>query len=158
MANNLESIYSTSVKFYSSLTRNQALGKESIGKADDGSDLFVEPGAICFVSDSSGNSVFLNRRLFGDGAVASGTTGGGTGGGGSYITEVNLSDIVVIEKDGETLKTLQDYFNADGSIISENLIITGIDEVGNSYNAIEISSSGIKIGGLDVATQDWTNG
>lgn len=151
--NKLESIFSTSVKFYSSLTRDQALGKTAIGNID-GNSVYVEPSAICFVSDSLGNSIYLNKYLFGDGAKSGSSEGGSIGG----LTEVKLSDIVVIEKDGQTLKTLNDYFNADGSIISENLIIIGKDENGNSYNAIEINPTGIKIGGLEVATQNWVDG
>ena len=105
---NLDNIYSTSVKFYSSLTRRQAKGLDPIGK-QDGKDIFIDsyPGAICFVSDAVGNSIFLNKLLFGDGA-SSGTV------------EVSLSSLpVVIDADGNVLKTLADYFNSVGAIISD---------------------------------------
>ena len=116
--NNLEAAISTSVKFYASLTRNQAKGIDSIGiNPANGEPIYVEPGAVCFVSDALGNSIFLNNRLFGDGAQS----GGGGGGGG--ITEVHLSDLVVVELDGKPLKTLADYFNADGDFITDKLTI-----------------------------------
>lgn len=156
--NPLYSVNDTSVKFYSSLTRNQAKGLEPIGKNEQNADIFVEPGAVCFVSDSAGNSIFLNRRLFGDGAVASGTTGGGSDSGGSGgLTEVHLSDLIVVQKDGQTLKTLSDYFNADGTFLTESLIITNTLEDGSKTNVITIDSTGIKIGEDIVVTQSYVN-
>ena len=78
--NNLEAAISTSVKFYASLTRNQAKGIDSIGTNPvNGEPTYVEPGAVCFVSDALGNSIFLNNRLFGDGAQSGGSGGGGGG-------------------------------------------------------------------------------
>ena len=65
--NNLESAIQTSVKFYASLTRNQAKGIDSIGNDNNGNPIYVEPGAVCFVSDEQGNSIFVNTKLFGDG-------------------------------------------------------------------------------------------
>jgi len=68
--------------------------------------VFVEPGAVCFVSDTTGNSIFLNNLLFGDGAIASGTTGGSTGGSGGTIVELKLENLQVTSD-----KTLADYFD-----------------------------------------------
>ena len=73
--NNLEAAIQTSVKFYASLTRNQAKGVDAIGSDTNGDPIYVEPGAVCFVSDAAGNSIFLNTRLFGDGAIAGGGKG-----------------------------------------------------------------------------------
>lgn len=162
MANYLTETGDTSVKFYSKLTRAQAKGTVPIGTDAQGNDVYVEPGAICFVADESGNSIFLNKRLFGDGATAGSVTpgGGGTGGGGG-LTEVNLSDIVVVEKDGQTLKTLADYFNADGTFITDSLKITGPgkDDMGNDITVtyIEMSSEGLFINGKEVATKEYVN-
>lgn len=157
IANYLEEALNTGVKFYASLTREQAKGNVKIGDDERGNPVFVEPGAICFVSDSKGNSIFLDNRLFGDGAVASGTTGGGSGTGGGGLTEVNLGDIVVIQKDGEVLKTLADYFGANGEVITDSLIITtqkenALGELEQAV-AIELNSEGIKINGSPVITQ-----
>lgn len=147
--NNLYPAYDTGVKFYASLTREQAKGIQSIGLDNNGQQIFVEPGAVCFVSDSKGNSIFLNNRLFGDGAVAG--SGGGVG-----ITEVNLSDIVVIEKDGQVLKTLADYFNSEGQVITESLSIVTTQkdslEEDQQVSVITINKDGIEIKGSKVTT------
>ena len=150
--NNLEAAISTSVKFYASLTRNQAKGIDSIGiNPVNGEPTYVEPGAVCFVSDALGNSIFLNNRLFGDGAQS----GGGGGGGG--ITEVHLSDLVVVELDGKPLKTLADYFNADGDFITDKLTIftTATNGAGEEYqvSAVVIDKDGITISGSKVLTE-----
>lgn len=151
-ANNLEAAISTSVKFYASLTRNQAKGLDSIGtNPNTGDPIYVEPGAVCFVSDALGNSIFLNNRLFGDGAQS----GGGGGGGG--ITEVHLSDLIVVELNGNTLKTLADYFNADGDFITDNLTVfsTAVNGNGEEYQvtAVQITKNGITIMGSNVLTE-----
>lgn len=145
--NNLEATLQTSVKFYASLTRNQAKGIDAIGSDRNGDPIYVEPGAVCFVADEFGNSIFLNNRLFGDGAVA------GEGG----LTEVHLSDIAVLELDGVILKTLQDYFEADGTVVSDSfkVVTTATNLEGNEYqiNAVVIDASGITIGGSNVITE-----
>jgi hypothetical protein len=151
--NNLEAAISTSVKFYASLTRNQAKGVDSIGTDPvTGNPIYVEPGAVCFVSDSAGNSIFMNTRLFGDGAIS----GGGSGGGGG-ITEVHLSDLVVVEVDGLPLKTLADYFNADGDFITDNITVYSTEVNGNGeeyqVTAISITKDGITIMGSRVLTE-----
>lgn len=148
---NLYPAYDTGVKFYASLTRAQAKGTASIGTDDNGNLLYVEPGAVCFVSDASGNSIFLNNRLFGDGAIS----GGGSGGG---ITEVTLSDIVVVEVNGQILKTLSDYFDADGTVISDGfkVLSTRTNDEGTEYQVevVVIDETGITIGGSRVVTED----
>ena len=184
---NLDNINATGVKFYSSLTRNQAKGIDPVesstytkvlstnSRLDDdsiiyyrevscqtvettpswnGSNIyyykkyFVEPGAICFVSDAEGNSIFLNSYLFGDGAKA--------GSGGSAITEVNLSDLQVTVN-----KTLADYFNNLGSFITDSLIIEGYytENGENKTKQIEIKAGkdGLTVGGSLVATQTYVN-
>lgn len=150
--NNLEAAIQTSVKFYASLTRNQAKGVDAIGSDTNGDPIYVEPGAVCFVSDAAGNSIFLNTRLFGDGAIA-----GGGGGGGGGITEVNLSDLVVVQLNGQTLKTLADYFNADGDFITDQLTVYSTETNGNGeeyqVTAISINSTGITIMGSSVITE-----
>ena len=123
------------VKFYSSKTRQEAL---SFNESSS------EPAAICFVSDSLGNSIILNGKIFGDGAKSS---GGGT------IS--SASDIIIVEKDGQILKTLSDYFDEDGKIITDSLIIKSVYPSGEIVENINISSSGILINGKQVATQDW---
>lgn len=127
------------VKFYSSKTRQEALNLAN-------NEASSEPAAICFVSDSQGNSIILNGKIFGDGAKSSG------GGGG---TVSSASDIVIVEKDGQTLKTLADYFDADGKFITDSLVIKSIYPSGEIIENINISSSGILINGKQVATQDW---
>lgn len=144
---NLDNIYSTSVKFYSSLTRRQAKGLDPIGK-QDGKDIFIDsyPGAICFVSDASGNSIFLNKLLFGDGA-SSGTV------------EVSLANLpVVIDADGNVLKTLADYFNSDGAVISDVFKVQTTNVTGDIVDLVVIDNTGITIGGYKAATtQDILN-
>lgn len=135
----LEATLSTGVKFYSSLNRNQAKGILPIGTNSKGEDIYVEPGAICFVSDSSGNSIFLNNLIFGDGASSGG------------ITEVTLNDLVVTTKDGVTLKTLDDYFNSDGDIITNQLLITNSD----GDTVLTLNENGIKFGDSYYATQNY---
>lgn len=148
--NNLESAIQTSVKFYASLTRNQAKGIDSIGNDNNGNPIYVEPGAVCFVSDEQGNSIFVNTKLFGDGAIS----GGGGGGG---ITEVNLSDIVVVEKDGQILKTLADYFSADGSVISNEFKVTttktNLEGTEYQMDIVVINQNGITINESKVITE-----
>ena len=151
-SNKLEPIFSTGVKFYSSITRRQALGQDSIGMDKNNNPIYVEPGAVCFVADDKGNSIFLNRLLFGDGATAGSISGGGGTGGGTGLTEVTLSDVVVIEKDGEVLKTLSDYFSSNGDVVSESFKVKTTNESGQVVEVITIDKTGIKIGGNSVAT------
>lgn len=144
--NYLSDVTFTSVKFYASLTRNQAKGIDSIGTDSNGNSLYVEPGAVCFVADDSGNSIFVNKRLF------SGTS---SSSGGSI--EIALSDLVVLQKDGVTLKTLADYFNAEGSVISDSfkVVTTKTNSEGTSYqvDAVVIDSTGITINSSKVLTE-----
>lgn len=141
--NKLYSVNDTSVKFFSSLTRKQALGQDDFVYDGVTTNISNFPGAICYVSDASGNSIFLNKLLFGDGAKA------GSGGSGGGITEITLEGIPVVVKDGTTLKTLANYFSADGTFITESLDITDSD--GN--NIITLDSSGITISGKKVLTE-----
>ncbi len=151
MANYLANAKQTSVKFYASLTRNQAKGLDSIGNDKDGNPIYIkdEPGAICFVADELGNSIFMNTRLFGDGASS--------GGGGGGLTEVTLSDIVVVQKDGEVLKTLADFFNADGTVVSDTfkVVTTKTNAEGTEYqvNSVVIDANGITVSGSRVLTE-----
>lgn len=142
MANKLEPIYQTGVKFYSSLTRQQALGKVAIGVDQNGVDIFVEPGAVCFVSDTSGNSIFLNNLLFGDGAIS-----GGSSSGGGSIVELKLENLQVTED-----KTLADYFDGT-TFIPEDIKIK--DSSGDVV--LTINSSGVKLGQSMLVTQSYVN-
>ncbi len=156
--NKLYPVNDTSVKFFSSLTRNQAKGLDSFIYGGQQHTINDFPGAICYVSDNEGNSIFLNKLLFGDGAN-SGGSGGGSGEGG--ITEVSLDIIPVVELNGQVLKTLADYFSADGTIITEGLQIytTVTPTSGDPYNQtiISLNSQGITINGKSVLTQDDYN-
>lgn len=149
--NYLEEALQTSVKFYASLTRNQAKGIDSIGTdPNTNQPIYVEPGAVCFVSDQLGNSIFVNTRLFGDGA--------NSGGGGGGLAEVHLDDIDVVVVDNTVLKTLADYFQADGTVITDALkvLTTRTDLEGQEYEvtAVEINNQGIQIFGSNVITAD----
>lgn len=145
------------VKFYASKTKAEALALATLpGDA-------AEPGAICFVSDNTGNYIIVDGRIFGDGASG----GGGTSGGGDVYSVngktgavvIELGDLSVISQNGTTLKTLQDYFQADGTIISESFKIQKeiIDENNNStyVDIITIDDNGIHIGQDEVATQNF---
>lgn len=150
--NYLEEAFQTGVKFYASLTRNQAKGIDSIGTdPNTNQPIYVEPGAVCFVADAQGNSIFVNTRLFGDGANS-----GGSGGGGG-ITEVHLDDIDVVVVNNVVLKTLADYFQADGTFVTDGMKVlsTRTDVQGNEYEitAVDINAQGITIMGSAVITQ-----
>ena len=151
--NKLYSVNDTGVKFFSSLTRNQAKGIDKFIYEGQETDINSFPGAICYVSDDKGNSIFLNKLLFGDGAVASGTTGGSPG-----ITEVSLDIIPVIEKDGNIIKTLADYFQTDGTFISEKLVIyenkQNEDGVQYKESIIVLNKDGITINNSRVLTSN----
>lgn len=136
-----------SVKFYWSKTYDEAL-------------LLVntEPGAICFVSDDTGNYIIVNGKVFGDG-----TSGGGGSGGHGDVVSVNgkqgvvvltLSDFAVATIDGVT-KTLADYFTANGSVVSDSFIVTDTDQQGNKSTVVAITKDGILINDHAVATQSW---
>lgn len=138
------------VKFYASKTKAEALALATLpGDA-------AEPGAICFVSDNTGNYIIVDGRIFGDGA-----SGGGGGSGSGDVYSVNgktgavvleLVDFpVVVNQSGTVLKTLADYFSADGSVITESLII----QDSNGNDVINISSNGIQIGNTYVATESY---
>lgn len=150
--NRLYDVNDTSVKFFSSLTRNQAKGIDSFIYGGQECTINDFPGAICYVSDANGNSIFLNKLLFGDGATP------GSGGGGGGISEVSLDIIPVVELNGQVLKTLADYFTADGTIITEGLQIytTVTPQSGDPYQQtiISLNSQGITINGKYVLTQD----
>ena len=148
--NKLYNANDTSIKFFASLTRQQAKGNATF--IFDGAERNIKqdyPGAICFVSDAEGNSIFLNGLLFGDGAIS----GGGSGGGG--ITEVTLDIIPVIKVNGTVLKTLADYFNANGTFITEGIEITKTLQDGTVQTALSINSDGITIGNDTVVTQTY---
>lgn len=160
--NNLSNIFATGVKFYSSLTRRQAARMDPLTDRngnrildENNQYVYVEPGAICFVSDELGNSIILNQQLFG-GSESSG------GGGSSGPVTVTLSDIPVTQLNNITLKTLQDYFDSDGQVISDSFVVyaTAQDSFGQDYQytAISISSNGIFINGKEVATKEYVDG
>lgn len=133
------------VKFYSSKTKSEAIALASLpGSA-------AEPGAICFVSDNTGNYIILDGKIF---------SGGNSSGGGAV--ELSLSNIPVVVRDGVTIKTLQDYFTSDGDVISESfkVVATRYDYNNQPYNVdvITIDSQGIRIGNETVSTQEWVNG
>lgn len=149
-ANNLEEVLSTSVKFYASLSKQEALSL--VGNSDSSKN---EPGALCFVSDDTGNYIILDGKIF----------GGGTGGGDVYSVNsktgavvLTLSDFPVVVKDGQTLKTLSDYFRNDGSVISNEFKVTSTydDLNGNpiTVDVVIINSEGITINGKKVLTED----
>lgn len=147
MANKLNNIFQTSVKFYSSLTREQALGKSPIGKKD-GQDIYVDDSSVCFVADEKGNSIFLGKLLFGDGAVASGTSGGGSGGGPVVVTlnDLNVWSEIDSESGITTLHTLDEYFDSDGKVISNGFKVITKNILGQDVEAISITPQGIFIG------------
>lgn len=150
--NKLYNANDTSVKFFASLTRAQAKGL--VDFTYEGATKNIKrdfPGAICFVSDTEGNSIFLNGLLFGDGAIS----GGGSGGGGGGITEVRLDMIPVIEVDNVVLKTLADYFNANGTFITQGINVTQELQDGTVQTVISITSEGITIGNDVVVTQTY---
>jgi len=73
------------VKFYASKTKAEALALATLPED-------AEPGAICFVSDNTGNYIIVDGKIFGDG-----TTGGGGGsGGGGAVDSVNGKTGVVV--------------------------------------------------------------
>lgn len=149
-SNKLYNANDTGLKFFASLTRQQAKGNATF--IYDGAERNIKqdyPGAICFVSDNEGNSIFLNGLLFGDGAIS----GGGSGGGG--ISEVTLDIIPVIKIDNTVLKTLADYFNADGTFITEGIEVTQTLQDGTTQTAISITADGITIGNDVVVTQTY---
>lgn len=135
-----DDIRNLGVKFYASKTKAEALVLAN-----------SEPGALCFVSDNTGNYIILDGKIFGDG-----TSGSGGGGGGGAVDSVNgktgtvileLSDIDVVTINGVT-KTLANYFDANGTVISDSFkVISGNDTL------VTIDSYGIKIGNNAVATE-----
>lgn len=147
--NKLYAVNDTSVKFFSSLTRNQAKGIDSFIYGGQECTINDFPGAICYVSDASGNSIFLNKLLFGDGATP------GSGGGGGGITEVSLDIIPVVTVNGVVLKTLADYFNANGTFLTDSINITKEAQDGSLINVITIDEHGISIGNDTVITQSY---
>lgn len=141
-ANNLEEILLTGVKFYASKSKAEAL---ALATQQDN----PEPGSICFVSDNTGNYIILDGKIFGDG-----TTGSGGGGGAVVVT---LSSIPVIEANGQVLKTLQDYFTNDGTVISDGFkvltTVPGYDGLPQTQEVVVINDQGITIKGSKVITQ-----
>lgn len=135
------------VKFYSSKSYSDAL-------------LLVntEPGALCFVSDDTGNYIILDGKVFGDGTSGG---GGGSGGHGDVISVngktgvvvLQLSDFPVATIDGQTV-TLADYFNDEGAVVSNSFIVTE-DVNGVPQTRVAINKNGIYINGNNVATQSW---
>lgn len=169
--NNLSNIFTTGVKFYASLTRDQALGIDPLTDNngnplldEQNNYIYVEPGAICFVADEDGNSIILNNLLFGDGS------GSGGGGGGSVTSVqgrtgrvvINLSDFPIVRENNTTLKTLDDYFQADGTLITNNFEVITNENNPSTLFAIYTEndvnkgrSPGVYIGGKLVATQEY---
>lgn len=147
------------VKFYASKTYAEALALATLpGNA-------AEPGAICFVSDNTGNYIIVDGKIFGDGTTGGGGGGTGTGdvisvNGKKGVVVLTLSDFAVVTSDGTTIKTLADYFNNDGSVISDEfkVQVEAEDSSGNKYmkDAVVIDANGIKIDTDYVATQAWT--
>ena len=144
MANsiNLENILNTGVKFYASKSKADALALATLSEN-------AEPGALCFVSDNTGNYIILDGKIFGDGTSG----GGGTGevisvNGKKGVVILQLSDFTVVYKDGEPLKTLSDYFNADGTFITNSIEVK--DNNNDTY--VKIDSNGVKIGNDYVVT------
>ena len=138
------------VKFYASKTKAEALALATLPED-------AEPGAICFVSDNTGNYIIVDGKIFGDGTTGG---GGGSGGGGAVdsvngktgVVVLNLGDFpVVINQSGTILKTLADYFSADGSVVTESVLVQ--DDQGN--NVITIDSNGIKTGNIYYATEEY---
>lgn len=147
--NRLYAVNDTSVKFFSSLTRNQAKGIDDFIYNGQTCNISDFPGAICYVSDNTGNSIFLNKLLFGDGATP------GSGGGGGGISEVSLDIIPVVTVNGVVLKTLADYFNANGTFLTDSINITKEAQDGSIINVITIDEHGISIGNDTVITQSY---
>lgn len=138
-ANRLEEILATGVKFYASKSKQEAI---ALATQQDN----PEPGAICFVSDSTGNYIILDGKIFGDGT---------SGGGGAVV--LALENIPVITTNGQTIKTLQDYFDAEGTLITQEFKVTATKTnlSGEPYEAeiIVINSDGIYIEGNKVLTE-----
>ena len=90
--------------------------------------------------------IFLSKLLFGDGA-SSGTV------------EISLANLpVVIDTDGNTLKTLADYFNSDGAVISDVFKVQTTNVTDDIVDLVVIDNTGITIGGYKAATtQDILN-
>lgn len=120
-ANNLQEIQNTGIKFYASKSKEEAL---SLATQQDN----PEPGAVCFVSDDTGNYIILDGKIFGDGAGA---------------LSLKLEDLSVT-----TDKTLDDYFGNNGEFITQYVNI--VDS--NGITRISITSNGIQIGNNVVAT------
>lgn len=143
-ANNLEEILLTGVKFYASKSKAEALALAT--QANN-----PEPGSICFVSDNTGNYIILDGKIFGDGTTGS---GGGSGGGAVVLA---LSNIPVIERDGQVIKTLQDYFDADGTLITKSFKVTAtktnLNDEPYEADVVVINNEGIFIEGNRVLTE-----
>lgn len=134
-----DDIRNLGVKFYASKTKAEALALAS-----------TEPGALCFVSDNTGNYVILDGKIFGDGTSGSGGGGGGAvdsvnGHTGTVILHLNDFDVVEINN---VTKTLADYFDIDGAVISSAFKVKS----GND-TLVTIDSQGIRIGNNAVATE-----
>ena len=138
-----DDIRNLGVKFYASKTKAEALALAS-----------TEPGAICFVSDNTGNYVIVDGKIFGDGTSGSGGGGGGavdSVNGKTGIVVLQLSDIDVVTINGVT-KTLANYFDANGTVISDSFkVISGNDTL------VTIDTYGIKIGNNAVATESYAS-
>lgn len=140
--NNLEQILQTGVKFYASKSKAEAIALATQQENP-------EPGAICFVSDETGNYIILNGKIFGDG-----TSGGGGGGGSVYSVNGKTGAVVIGLGDLQVTanKTLADYFD-DGGFLAESIVVQ--DGNGNDY--ITLNSDGITIGNSIVATNSYVN-
>lgn len=141
--NNLEQILQTGVKFYASKSKAEAIALATQQENP-------EPGAICFVSDETGNYIILNGKIFGDGASG----GGGSGGGSVYSVNGKTGAVVIGLGDLQVTanKTLADYFD-DGGFLAESIVVQ--DGNGNDY--ITLNSDGITIGNSIVATNSYVN-
>lgn len=141
MANYLEQALGTGVKFYASKSKAEALALATLPEN-------AEPGAICFVSDDTGNYIILNGKIFGDGT--SGTGGGGavsSVNGKTGVVTIQLQDLTVVPDN----KTLDSYFNNTGEFTPE--VIRIVDDDNNT--AVLIDKNGIKVNGKVVATKSY---
>lgn len=135
-------IQSTSVKFYATKNRQEAKALVS-----------SEPGAICFVSDNNGNSIYLNGQMFG-GTVAS--VNGKVG-----VVTINLSDLLVCEttiNNVTTSKYLSDYFDDNNGTFYADVIKIRKEINGSLTDSIVIQSDSITINGKRVLTEDDLSG
>ena len=93
----------------------------------------VNPGSICFVTDSNDHYIVLNGEIYGG------------------VTQLELDKIPVTKNEqGATISTLADYFDENGVLQSREIAIVqdGVDGFGEHVldTVITLNSSGIYIG------------